>query len=240
MLQIIAALFFLVLFSFALVEASSISKSVFADSIALFVPNMLMIVCALFSSAVMRLRHQGQTAEGFLMPLFLLCVTVESVYLIPEVTALTGFPVISGSLIVKLSRSALLFTAVTLFFASIMSIRNSMLTKAGTYVTFAFIACLVVSFFIPAASNPSPYDIHNSMLALFALIITLAAILTYMFQFTKDREHYNLVRFVTILFLGIGEFVIMLSDSHPIISIIGSILFLIGTVMLVTTAPQGY
>lgn len=239
-LQMVAALVFLFLFSSALVTAESISRSVFADALTLFMPNIMMILGAVAANVILSLKHQGQTPERFLLPLFLLCVTIESIYLLPEVTEYLGYPVISGTLIVRLSRTALVYTAVTLFFASVMSIRSSSMPKAGATMTFAFLACLSISFFVPAASELRPYDIHNSMLALLSLTITLAAIITYFLQFLKEKEHYNLIRFLTMLFLGSGEFIIMLTDNIPPLSITGAIIFTIGIVLLVTSAQQSY
>lgn len=237
-LQLIAALIMLALFSFCIYIGLQSNGT---QLLVQLVPEMVMIAGAVLANAVMRLKHRNQTSEVFLIPMFLLSVTLQSINLVPFVYSITGFPVLPSSIVVKMSRFFFLESAILLFFASVLNLRSSVFTKLGTYVTFSSIAILVISFFIPAGSSAAAIaDIHNSSLTLIAFIITLIAVVTYLFEFIKDHENYNLKHFITMLLIAAGEFTIMLANSQLSVAAAGTILYLAGIIMLCAVSPEGY
>ena len=236
-LQLIAALILIALFSFCLyVGIEKGSDALYAT----LIPEILMIAGAVLANLIMRLKHRNQTSELYLIPLFLLSVTLQSINLLPYVYSVTGFPVLSASIVVKLSRFFFLETTILLFFASVLHLRSSVFTKTGTYVTFSSIAVLAVSFFVPANTEVVTADIHNSFLTIVAFVITLLAVVTYLFAFLKDHEKYNLQHFITMFLIAAGEFIIMLSNDISLLSIIGSVAYFVGIIMLCTVNPDGY
>lgn len=238
-LQFIAALIMLALFSFCLYIGLMGNNGTYI--LVQLIPEMIMIAGAVLANLVMRLKHRNQTSEVFLIPMFLLSITLQSINLIPFVYSITGFPVFPSSVIVKLSRFFFLESAVLLFFASVMNLRSSVFTKLGTYVTFTSIAILVISFFIPAGSSSDAMaDIHNSSLTLIAFIITMIAVVTYLFEFLKDHENYNLKHFITMFLIASGEFTIMLANDQLSLAVAGSIFYLAGIIMLCVVSPEGY
>lgn len=236
-LQLIAAVLLLTLLSFCL-YAGIIERD---NTILLnLIPEMVMIAGCVLANVVMWIKHRNQTSELFLIPMFLLSVTLQSIHLLPLVYNTIGFPVLPTSIVIKFSRFFFLETAVLLFFASVLNLRSSVFTKLGTYITFASTAVLVVSFFIPAGSIALNGDIHNSSLTIIALVITIIAEITYFFEFIKDHENYNLKHFITMFLIASGEFTIMLSNGVLPTAVTACILYLAGIIMLCAVSPDGY
>ena len=68
----------------------------------------------------------------------------------------------------------------------------------------------------------------------------ILANITYFLAFLRDREVYKIKRFLTFLFISIGQFMIMLSNSFLITNIIGMVMMAIGALMLCLVGPDGY
>ena len=204
------------------------------DSLFIFlevIPKLTIVLTTLVPSIVLRVKHQSEAVEGALIPLFLLFTTMESLVIVPSFYDYFGTYMISYYVSVTIMRGIFLSAAVSLFFAAIINLqRDSM----------SVIASFMVAFLIPVDElNPSG-NRHNQFFTMCVLVVLILANITYFLAFLRDREVYKIKRFLTFLFISIGQFMIMLSNSFLITNIIGMVMMAIGALMLCLVGPDGY
>ena len=213
------------------------------DSLFIFlevIPKLTIVLTTLVPSIVLRVKHQSEAVEGALIPLFLLFTTMESLVIVPSYYDYIGTYMISYYVSVTIMRGIFLSAAVSLFFAAIINLQRDSMSKMSLYITFSVIASFMVAFLIPVDElNPSG-NRHNQFFTMCVLVVLILANITYFLAFLRDREVYKIKRFLTFLFISIGQFMIMLSNSFLITNIIGMVMMAIGALMLCLVGPDGY
>ena len=72
------------------------------------------------------------------------------------------------------------------------------------------------------------------------MMVLICAVSTYLVSFISDRESYHLKRFLTFLLLSTGDFLIVTLDGNLTASIVGTLLFTLGAILLSIVSPKGY
>ncbi len=219
---------------------TSPDNTLFLSSVFNLGGEALLVIGAMIANISLSVKHRHQTAEGYLIPLYLLCVTLQTLNVFPSLYDYTGYLIMSVSLTIKLARFFFLFSSVVLFYASIQNLKLTNVSKLGTHIISAAAAVLLLSFVIPAGSEVIPTDRHNGFLTLIVFIVNMIASTTYFFALIKERESYSTKHFITMFLLIWGEFLVMVANSNFIASIIGLVFFWIGAIMLASINPDGY
>ncbi len=204
------------------------------------VPKLTIVLTTLVPAIVLRVKHQSEAVEGALIPLFLLFTTMESLVIVPSFYDYFGTYMVSYYVCVTIMRGIFMSAAVSLFFAAILNLQRDSMSKMSLYISFAILASFLIGFIIPVDElNPSE-NTHNQFFTVCVLTVLILANITYLLAFLKDRESYKIKRFLTFLFLSIGQFLIMLSNSFLVTNITGMAMMAIGALMLCLVGPDGY
>ena len=203
-------------------------------------PKLILVLSALIPSIVLRVRHQSEAVEGALIPMFLLFITLEAFAIFPAFYDYYGIYIVSNYISTCLTRGFMLSAAMSLFLASILNLQSDSIAKMNIYVFISIIASFSVSFIIPLDELNPEYNYHNSFFMITLLLIIILADITYFLAFLKSREIYKIKRFLTCLFLSVGQFLIILSNSYVVTNIVGMVFCLTGALMLCLVSPDGY
>ena len=203
-------------------------------------PELAIILGTLIPVLVLRIKHRSQVAEGYLLPLFLLFLSLQPIRILPSLTSWAGGGFLSYSRITMLERFFFMSTYVVLLYAAILNMKSMNTVKTGTYVIFSLIAVFVISCIIPTPSSSDQYNKHELIFSLLVMMVLICAVSTYLVSFISDRESYHMKRFLTFLLLSAGDFLIVTLEGNLTGSIIGTCLFVIGAVMLSVVSPKGY
>ena len=203
-------------------------------------PEMTIILGTLIPILILRIKHRSQVAEGYLLPLFLLLLSLQTTRMLPSILAYSGMEMVSPLHITIMERFFFMSTYAVLLFASIQNMKNVNTSKTGLNIVFSLIAVFVVSYIIPTSSVDGLANVHEAVFDMMVLLILLGGVSTYLVSFISDRESYHIKRFFTFLFISLGDYLIMVGDGDFATSLSGTILFLIGAVMLSIVSPKGY
>ena len=203
-------------------------------------PEVALILGSFIPVLILRIKHRSQVAEGYLLPLFLLMLSLQTSRIIPSLMSFSGVAIISMTWIVILQRFFFIGTFTVLLYAAIQNMKNINTSKTGSNVAFSLIAAVVVSYIIPVNSTGIQSPFHDAIFNLLVLMIMLSAVMTYLISFVSDRESYHLKRFLTFLFISMGDFMIIVGDMDLAASAIGTGLFVTGAIMLSVVSPKGY
>lgn len=239
-LQVLIGIIILALFGFVFYSTYASGNPLFLSSILDIGGETLLVIGAMIANISLSVKHRHQTAEGYLIPLYLLCVTLQTFNVFPSFYDYTGYMILSVSLTIKIARFFFLFSSVVLFYASIQNLKVTNVSKPGIHITAAAAAVILLSFVIPAGSEVIATDRHNGFLTIVVFIVNLIASVTYFFALIKERESYSIKHFFTMFLLIWGEFMVMVSNTNLIASIIGLLFFWTGAIMLASVNPDGY
>lgn len=203
-------------------------------------PKLILVLSALIPSIVLRVRHQSEAVEGALIPMFLLFITLEAFTILPAFYDYYGIYIVSYYVSTSLTRGFMLSAAMSLLFGSILNLQSDSIARMNIYVLISVIASFIISFIIPVDELNPEYNYHNTFFTITLLLVIILADITYFLAFLKTREIYKIKRFLTCLFLSIGQFLIILSNSYVITNIVGMVFCLTGALMLCLVSPDGY
>ena len=203
-------------------------------------PQNAIIIGTLAPALILRIKHRSQVPEGYLLPLFLLLLSLQTTRMMPEIFQYTNISLISQPRLEAAEHFFFMASYVILLFAATQNMKNINTSKTGGYVVISLISVLIIACVIPSNSNPDIKNVHDSVFNMLVFLILAAAVLTYLVSFIADKETYHLKRFLTFLFLSVGDYMIMTFDGDMAVSITGTVFFLTGAVMLSAVSPKGY
>ena len=203
-------------------------------------PEIAIILGSFIPVLVLRIKHRSQVAEGYLLPLFLLFLSLQTTRMFPHLLRFSDSNIISYNDITILGRFFFMASYTVLLFASIQNMKNVSTSRTGVNVSFSLVACFIVSYIVPRSSVPFQSGVHETVFNFLVLIILLSAVLTYLVSFLADKETYHLNRFFTFLFISLGDFLIITNQGNQPVLLAGTVLFIIGAVMLSAVSPKGY
>ena len=203
-------------------------------------PEIAIIFGTLTPALILRIKHRSQVPEGYLLPLFLLLLSLQTTRIMPEIFQYTNISLISLPRLEAGEHFFFMASYVVLLFAATQNMKNINTSKTGGYVVISLISVLIIASIIPSNSNPDIKNVHDSVFNMLVFLILAAAVLTYLVSFIADKETYHLKRFLTFLFLSAGDYLIMTFDGDTAVSLTGTLFFLTGAVMLSAVSPKGY
>ena len=203
-------------------------------------PDIAIIFGTLTPALILRIKHRSQVPEGYLLPLFLLLLSLQTTRMMPEIFQYTNISLISLPRLEAGEHFFFMASYVVLLFAATQNMKNINTSKTGGYVVISLISVLIIACIIPSNSNPDIKNVHDSVFNMLVFLILAAAVLTYLVSFIADKETYHLKRFLTFLFLSAGDYLIMTFDGDIAVSLTGTLFFLTGAVMLSAVSPKGY
>lgn len=203
-------------------------------------PEIAIIFGTLTPALILRIKHRSQVPEGYLLPLFLLLLSLQTTRIMPEIFQYTNISLISLPRLEAGEHFFFMASYVVLLFAATQNMKNINTSKTGGYVVISLISVLIIACIIPSNSNPDIKNVHDSVFNMLVFLILAAAVLTYLVSFIADKETYHLKRFLTFLFLSAGDYLIMTFDGDIAVSLTGTLFFLTGAVMLSAVSPKGY
>lgn len=203
-------------------------------------PEMTIILGTLIPVLILRIKHRSQVAEGYLLPLFLLLLSLQTTRMLPSILDYSGMDIISYSKVAVMERFFFMASYAVLLFASIQNMKNVSTARTGVNIVFSLIAVFVVAYIIPTSSVDGLNNVHDIVFDMLVLLILLSGVATYLVSFISDRESYHMKRFFTFLFISLGDYLIMIGNGSFSLSLSGTILFVIGAVMLSIVSPKGY
>lgn len=203
-------------------------------------PEIAIIFGTLTPALILRIKHRSQVPEGYLLPLFLLLLSLQTTRMMPEIFQYTNISLISLPRLEAGEHFFFMASYVVLLFAATQNMKNINTSKTGGYVVISLISVLIIACIIPSNSNPDIKNVHDSVFNMLVFLILAAAVLTYLVSFIADKETYHLKRFLTFLFLSAGDYLIMTFDGDIAVSLTGTLFFLTGAVMLSAVSPKGY
>ena len=203
-------------------------------------PEIAIIFGTLTPALILRIKHRSQVPEGYLLPLFLLLLSLQTTRIMPEIFQYTNISLISLPRLEAGEHFFFMASYVVLLFAATQNMKNINTSKTGGYVVISLISVLIIACIIPSNSNPDITNVHDSVFNMLVFLILAAAVLTYLVSFIADKETYHLKRFLTFLFLSAGDYLIMTFDGDIAVSLTGTLFFLTGAVMLSAVSPKGY
>ena len=203
-------------------------------------PEIAIIFGTLTPALILRIKHRSQVPEGYLLPLFLLLLSLQTTRMMPEIFQYTNISLISLPRLEAGEHFFFMASYVVLLFAATQNMKNINTSKTGGYVVISLISVLIIACIIPSNSNPDITNVHDSVFNMLVFLILAAAVLTYLVSFIADKETYHLKRFLTFLFLSAGDYLIMTFDGDIAVSLTGTLFFLTGAVMLSAVSPKGY
>lgn len=200
-------------------------------------PEMTIILGTLIPVLILRIKHRSQVAEGYLLPLFLLLLSLQTTRMLPSILDYSGMDIIS---VAVMERFFFMASYAVLLFASIQNMKNVSTARTGVNIVFSLIAVFVVAYIIPTSSVDGLDNVHDIVFDMLVLLMLLSGVATYLVSFISDRESYHMKRFFTFLFISLGDYLIMIGNGSFSLSLSGTILFVIGAVMLSIVSPKGY
>lgn len=203
-------------------------------------PEIAIIFGTLTPALILRIKHRSQVPEGYLLPLFLLLLSLQTTRMMPQIFQYTNISLISLPRLEAGEHFFFMASYVVLLFAATQNMKNINTSKTGGYVVISLISVLIIACIIPSNSNPDIKNVHDSVFNMLVFLILAAAVLTYLVSFIADKETYHLKRFLTFLFLSAGDYLIMTFDGDIAVSLTGTLFFLTGAVMLSAVSPKGY
>lgn len=203
-------------------------------------PEIAIIFGTLTPALILRIKHRSQVPEGYLLPLFLLLLSLQTTRMMPQIFQYTNISLISLPRLEAGEHFFFMASYVVLLFAATQNMKNINTSKTGGYVVISLISVLIIACIIPSNSNPDITNVHDSVFNMLVFLILAAAVLTYLVSFIADKETYHLKRFLTFLFLSAGDYLIMTFDGDIAVSLTGTLFFLTGAVMLSAVSPKGY
>ncbi len=203
-------------------------------------PEIAIIFGTLTPALILRIKHRSQVPEGYLLPLFLLFLSLQTTRMMPEIFQYLNISLISIPRLTIAKRFFFMSSYVILLFAAVQNMKNVSTSKTGGYVVISLISVLLIACIMPSNSNQDLHNLHDSVFHMLVFLLLSAAVLTYLVSFISDKETYHLNRFFTFLFLSVGDYLIMTFDGDSAMSLTGTIFFLAGAVMLSAVSPKGY
>ena len=203
-------------------------------------PEVALILGSFIPVLILRIKHRSQVAEGYLLPLFLLLLSLQTTRMLPSILDYSGMDIISYSKVAVMERFFFMASYAVLLFASIQNMKNVSTARTGVNIVFSLTAVFVVAYIIPTSSVDGLDNVHDIVFDMLVLLILLSGVATYLVSFISDRESYHMKRFFTFLFISLGDYLIMIGNGSFSLSLSGTILFVIGAVMLSIVSPKGY
>lgn len=237
--QVLSALCMSGLIIYVLVISMRMGNAGPAEVLMRFAPTSIMLILSIFPVFILRIKHRSMAVEGSYIPLYLFFVTLSSLSTIPALEDFIGIYMFSYVLIQKLARFFFLGSSIVLLFAALVNYdAGKNLQKSGLYATAGLVTAFLIAFFIPVNSNIYTVNKHEFELLITIFVIMFLSMMTYLASFLKDKESYALKRFVTIVFLSLGHFIVIVGSTPY--TIIGAVMYFIGVVMLCAVSPTGY
>lgn len=202
-------------------------------------PEMTIILGTLIPVLILRIKHRSQVAEGYLLPLFLLLVSLQTARMLPVIVAYTPLTALSMTWITIFERFFFMGSFTVLLYAAIQNMKNVNTSRTGLNVVFSLVAVFVISYITPV-SGTGAVNYHEYVFNFLVFLILMAGVTTYLVNFISSRESYHLKRFFTFFFISIGDFMIITGDQNLIVSCTGTCFFIIGAAMLSAVSPKGY
>ena len=201
------------------------------------------IIFPLAAHIVIRLKHRSNTPEGEILPFLFLSITFECVSFLPTYYIETGNLLLDPILINVLIRFAFITNALIFMFIALllMGVNNN---NYLSYFILSVISALILSIMAPnssaiqmAGSNfGSDYDVYFN----FAItLITIATIVTFIGAAVKDKMRHSIERCITYILITIGNYGIF-SKTSMIVTLISSIIMIIGSLMLMITSKESF
>ena len=203
-------------------------------------PEISIILGTLVPALVLRIKHRSQVAEGYLLPLFLLFLSLQTSRILPTVASFMDVDYLSYTHMRILSRFLFMSSFTILLYASMLNMKGANTSRTGINVTFSLITVFIISYIIPTNSVPDLPNRHDFIFYFLTSLIAIAALATYFVSFINDKEPYHLKRFFTFLFMSVGDFLIITVDANIVATTIGAVFFIIGAIMLCMVSPKGY
>lgn len=203
-------------------------------------PEMALTLGTLIPVLILRVKHRSQVPEGYLLPLFLLMISLQSIRILPGILDYSGIKILSTSMIVILERFFFMSSYTVLLFAAIQNMKSMGSSKTGLNITFALVGVFTISYIMPINTSGEQSVFHEAIFNMMVFLVMLCALATYLVCFVSDRESYHIKRFLTFLFFSVGNYLIITCDRNLSASITGTVLFVIGAIMLSAVSPKGY
>lgn len=203
----------------------------------------LILLLTLLINVMFRIRHRARNPEGELLPLMFLFMTLCCSTLLPDYYRVTGRLLMDPIWINVLIRFSMLFCSALFVFKSLTFV-GSTTGQTGHNVALAFVLTFILSMSAPndslitsAARNFG--SVYDSYFFLGIQIMNLASIVTFTVASVMDKTGHNIKRSITYSLIMIGHFGILLY-SNLITLIVMDILFLAGSIMLLTRTKKSY
>lgn len=204
---------------------------------------LIVIVFSLVTHIVLRIKHRSHTPEGELLPLLFLFLTLECVIILPKYFVETGILIFDPVTTNVLIRFFFLSCSVMFIFTSLLYL-GSNITQLGSFIATSLFAALVLSIMAPSSSTlqsavygfGSDYDVYFTFAA---ILVNLAAIVTYVVAAINDKVAHNIRRSITFIIMIIGNFGIF-SETSNAVTITCTVLFIFSSILLITTSKDAF
>lgn len=213
------------------------------DLTVLIVALFIALIFPLATNILIRIKHRSNTPEGELLPFLFLSITFECISFLPTYYIETGVLLLDPILINILIRFSFLANALIFIFIA-LTLMGSSNNNYTNYMLIALVASLILSITAPNSSSiqaagsnfGSDYDVYFN----FAItLITIATIVTLIGAATKDKMRHSIERCISYILLTCGNYGIFCIASS-IATIITSVFFIVGCIMLIITSKESF
>ena len=133
-------------------------------------PEIAIIFGTLTPALILRIKHRSQVPEGYLLPLFLLLLSLQTTRMMPEIFQYTNISLISLPRLEAGEHFFFMASYVVLLFAATQNMKNINTSKTGGYVVISLISVLIIACIIPSNSNPDIKNVHDSVFNMFLFL----------------------------------------------------------------------
>ncbi|MDY5930610.1 MAG: hypothetical protein SPJ34_01095 [Candidatus Ornithospirochaeta sp.] len=212
------------------------------DAIIALTPQAIILISAIVSQIILVARHRALSQEGNLIPILFLFIILQNITLLPIFYQVTGWMILPPAAILALGRFSILTAAVLFVFSSILYYGTNM-SRIWLYIAFSIGCCAFISIIIPSNTNiwVSKISIstsYDAYLHIAVIMLLAAGALTYLVATIKDRATHKITRALSFILLMAGNYISLAASIVP--AAISSVLFIAGTVLLVTSSKDTF
>lgn len=202
-----------------------------------YLPFLIILICSILPEASLLIKHKLHSQDGEILPLLFTVVSLQASLILFEAVDASGYLFFYPYQLLVLERFSLLASA-SMFLLSSLRYFGFSSSNIGLY-NFVFLAVpFLVSALIPFSSYEGSFSIYSSIYDLYLVVaitlIYLASIITFIFVAIKDKTALNIKRSISFIFLSIGLYLSQIDILW--VAITSSILYIIGSVILVVNA----
>lgn len=217
------------------------NRSMFITGLIGYFSQFIILIASLVPQIYLRFKKKLHSQEGEIYPILFTMISLQSTLIIPIYSQITGVYFVDISAIIVLIRFSILGTA-ALFLMSALRFYGFASSRLHLYTTLllgsAFLFCLIAPKNTSEWGNILFTSKYDAYLQLTSTLLYAATIITMIITAIKDKTSANIKRCISFTLLIAGVFLAISNALIP--TIISSVLYIVGIILLVLSSQENF